>query len=162
MSCWLYSGVGRDIVLTLKYRNADFLANDISKLIKNNCQEVCSFAANSVLIPVPLHYFRRVKRGYNQAELIAHAVAKVADGSRVVNALSGKRKTSQARLKRTERLVNVKNMFECSNATDAIAKDSKIIVVDDVATTGATVRECCRILRMAGFIDLHVLTLSYG
>jgi ComF family protein len=162
MSCWRYSGVGRDIVLALKYRNADFLVNDLAHLIRTNCQEVCSFAANSVLVPVPIHYFRRVKRGYNQAEVIARAVSKIASGSGVVNALTGKNKVSQAGLRRTERLINVKNTFQCSGASGTIAKDARVIVVDDVATTGATARECCRVLRMAGFVDLHVLMLSYG
>jgi ComF family protein len=162
MSCWLHKGVGRDIVLTLKYRNADFLKNDIATLLKNYCGEVCEFAENSLLVPVPIHYFRRVRRGYNQTEIIAHAIAKIVDSATVINILRSKNKKSQTKLKRDERLINTKDMFEYAANSNDIPQDSKIVVIDDVSTTGATVNECCRVLRGAGFNNLHVLTLSYG
>jgi ComF family protein len=155
-------GVGKDIVLTLKYRNADFLKNDIAKLLKNHHREVCEFARGSLLVPVPMHYLRRVRRGYNQSEVIAYAIAKIADGSAVVNMLKSNQKKSQTKLTHRERLTNVKNMFECTAKSDALSKDSRVVVVDDVITTGATVRECCRALRLAGFTDLYVLTLAHG
>jgi ComF family protein len=162
MSCWLHKGVGRDIILTLKYRNADFLKNDIATLLKRYCGEVCEFVENSLLVPVPTPYFRRVKRGYNQAEVIAYAVAKIVNNASVVNMLRSKGKQSQTKLKRDERLVNAKGVFECSVGSEGVPQDSRIVIVDDVSTTGATVNECCRILQEAGFDNLHVLTLSYG
>ncbi|MDR2779183.1 MAG: ComF family protein [Puniceicoccales bacterium] len=162
MSCWLHTGVGRDIILTLKYRNADFLKNDIATLLKNYCSEVREFVANSLLVPVPIHYFRRVKRGYNQTEIIAHAIAKIVDSATVIDILKSKNKKSQTKLKYNERLLNIKDMFECSINSGDIPQDSKIVIVDDVLTTGSTLNECCRILQGAGFSNLHVLTLSYG
>jgi ComF family protein len=162
ISCWLHTGTGRDIILALKYRNADFLKKDIGVLLKNNNPEICEFASDSSLVPVPIHYFRRVKRGYNQAEVIAQAIAKISSGSVVVNALKSKNKKSQTKLKSGERLLNVKNMFECSAESDGMAKSRRVVLVDDVSTTGATVRECCRVLYGAGFENLHVLTLARG
>jgi predicted amidophosphoribosyltransferase len=145
MSCWLHKGVGRDIILTLKYRNADFLKNDIATLLKYYCDKVCEFAKNSLLVPVPTSYFRWVKRGYNQAEVIAYAVAKIIDNARVVNMLRSKIKKSQTKLKRNERLLNAKGMFECSAGSEGVPSDSKIVIVDDVSTTGQ------RPMNVAGF-----------
>ncbi|MDR2432140.1 MAG: hypothetical protein LBD34_00060 [Puniceicoccales bacterium] len=162
MSCWLHKGVGRDIILTIKYRNADFLKNDIATLLKRYCGEVCEFVENSLLVPVPTPYFRRIKRGYNQAEVIAYAVAKIVNNASVVNMLRSKNKKSQTKLKRDDRLLNIKGMIECSTDSENILPDSRIVIVDDVSTTGTTVNECCRILQGAGFSNLHVLTLSYG
>jgi ComF family protein len=162
MSCWLHKGVGRDIVLTLKYRNAEFLRRDISQLLKNHRAEVCTFVENSLLVPVPMHYFRRVRRGYNQSEVIANAIAKIASGVMVANMLRSRHKKPQTELKQSERWGNVENMFECRSEINNFERGSKIVLVDDVITTGATVRECCKVLRNAGFMDLHVLTLSHG
>jgi ComF family protein len=162
MSCWLHRGVGREIVLALKYRQADFLKNDIARLLESNCQDACRFADNAILVPVPINYLRRLGRGYNQTTVIAQAVAKVTDGTEVVNMLSSKPRKSQTKLARNERLLNVKNTFECLPGISSIPKDSRIVLVDDVQTSGATADECCRVLRGVGFENLHVWTLSYG
>jgi ComF family protein len=162
ISCWLYDGVGRDIILALKYRQADFLKNDIASLLQDHCAKVIEFTENSIVVPVPTHYFRRLGRGYNQAEVIARAVAKISPGTTVISILKSKHKKSQTKLKKAERLLNIKNMFECAPASDSVAKNSRIVLVDDVITTGATLRECCTILQRAGFNNLHVLTLAYG
>ncbi|MDR1595471.1 MAG: double zinc ribbon domain-containing protein [Puniceicoccales bacterium] len=160
MACWSHNGIGRSIVLALKYGSADFLKNDIVALLENNCSEVCQFASNSVLVPVPMHYFRRVGRGYNQAEVICEAILKIANESTIVSMLTSRRKKSQTKLAGRDRLLNIKNVFECSSV--GVAKNSRIVLVDDVFTTGATARECCHVLHDAGFDDLHVLTLSHG
>jgi ComF family protein len=162
MSCWTHRGIGRDIILTLKYCNADFLKNDIATLLRNHCPGTGPFAANSVLVPVPMCYFRRVGRGYNQSEIIANAIAKIAPNTTVVNMLKSRHKRAQTGLNREGRLANVKNAFRCSSTSANVPKGSRIVLVDDVTTTGATIRGCCEVLHGAGFENLHVLTLSYG
>jgi ComF family protein len=162
MACWLYKGVGRDIILTLKYRHADFLQNDIANLLKNHWPSVREFTENSILVPVPTHYFRRLGRGYNQTEVISNAIVKITSGAKVVSMLRSKHKKSQTKLKKAERLLNIKNMFEYSSAGSISDKNLRIVVVDDILTTGATLRECCTVLQRAGFNNLHVLTLAYG
>jgi ComF family protein len=162
LSCWVHSGIGREIILALKYRNADFLKNDIVKLLEDNCKEACELIQNSILVPVPMHYFRRVQRGYNQARVICDAILKIAGGSKIVDMLSSRHKKPQTSLGAKERLLNIKNVFECAAVSRSIPKDSKIVLVDDVFTTGATARECCRVLHTNGFENLYVLTLSRG
>jgi predicted amidophosphoribosyltransferase len=109
-----------------------------------------------------MHYFRRVKRGYNQSEVIAGAIAKVSEGATIAKILASKGMRSQTGLMRAERLVNVGDMFEFVEESRAISRDSRVVLIDDVFTTGATARECCKVLRLAGFTDLHVLTLAHG
>lgn len=162
ISCWLHRGVGRDIILSLKYRNADFLRDDLANLIKSLRREVSEFASDSLLVPVPMHYFRRIRRGYNQSDVIAEAIAKITNGSTIVNMLKSKHKKSQTQLGREERLTNVRGAFECTSAADSVEKNSRIVLVDDVFTTGATARECCLALQSAGFTNLYVLTLAIG
>ena len=159
-SCWAYKGIGRELVLKLKYYNADYVKNDISKLLKNKCQEICTFTSNSFLVPVPLHYFGFLVRGYNQAEVIANAIKCASSRSSVVKLLRGRYKRSQTKLKSSDRTKNVSDAFLCTSLCDNIDKNSKIILIDDVSTTGATSRECCKVLRNAGFTNLNVLTLS--
>ena len=161
-SCWSYKGFGRELILRLKYCNADYVKNDISKLLKDKCPKICEFASNSFLVPVPLHYFGFLVRGYNQAEIIANAVKVASNGSSVVKLLRSKYKKSQTSLKSCDRTKNVSDVFSCTSRCNKINKNSKIILIDDVSTTGATSQECCRVLRDAGFTNLNVLTLSCG
>ena len=107
---------------------------------------------------VPLHRWRLLKRGYNQAALLASAVSKPCGVEMIPDLLVRHRATaSQGGLSRSGRQRNVRNAFALHPKRPGEVKGAKIVVVDDVFTTGATLSECCRTLRKAGAVRVDVL-----
>jgi ComF family protein len=114
-----------------------------------------------ILVPVPLHRWRLLKRRYNQAALIAKALASPAGKYWSANLLKRARATaSQGHMKPNERAKNVKGAFyiDPEQAGEIVGKN--ILLIDDVYTTGATVRECTRTLIKAGAAEVNVLCLA--
>ena len=119
-----------------------------------------AFALIDLIVPVPLHPRRFAERGFNQAELIGRLVSAVIRRP-VVKALRRERYTAvQARLKRAERRENVRQAFVSKK--DARLDGKKILLVDDVYTTGATLQECARVLRQAGAGQVMGFTVARG
>lgn len=158
--CWEHVGVGRALILALKYRSCPFIVKDIATLIMANRPDVINFLSDSILVPVPLSYRKHVARDYNQAALIAHELVKYARNSQVKNLLFAKNHPSQTSLSPNQRLFNAKNSFFARQVKENYNK--RVIVVDDVLTTGATVAACCSALFDHGFGNVGVLTLSHG
>jgi ComF family protein len=100
-----------------------------------------------MIVPVPLFWLKRLKRGYNQSSLLCGVISENT-GLPTITALKRTRYTrTQTKLSDKARKTNIKNAF--SIACGCI-KDKKVILVDDVMTTGATMNECARILKQAG------------
>jgi ComF family protein len=121
------------------------------------------FLKDSVLVPVPLHPKRFKKRGFNQSQWIADAMEKEMGGSvRVIEALIRVRNTpTQTEFARVERKKNVKNAFALKTKNCLDAKN-RIVLIDDVYTTGATLDECAKALLDEGFQNVNVATLGHG
>ncbi|MCM1075780.1 MAG: ComF family protein [Bacteroides sp.] len=92
-----------------------------------------------VIVPVPLHFFKCLRRGYNQAEEIAHGLSETT-GLPVVNALSASFHSTQTRKGAHERLRNVRGVYHVSDRESIDGRH--ILIVDDVITTGATMLSC--------------------
>lgn len=130
-----------------------------AKLILKN-EKICRIIKSyDIICSVPIHRKRKNDRGYNQSELIAKEVAKNIKEIKYVKLLkkivNNKR---QSMLKREERKQNVKNVYEIQNKQ--IIEDKKIILFDDIYTTGNTVDECSKILKENKAKDILVLTLA--
>lgn len=110
------------------------------------------------LIAVPLHPSRRRERGYNQSEVLAQELSKSISVPLAEKVLVRKKKTAdQTHLSVEERETNVKGAFAVRDKF--LLKDKKVILVDDVMTTGATLRECARVLKDAGAKEVAGVTL---
>jgi len=110
------------------------------------------------LVPVPLHPERRKKRGFNQSAEIASWAGKRV-GVPVVEALRRVKATvPQARLTRAERLRNLRGSLELAGGFDPQGR--RLVICDDVFTTGATADACARILRRAGAAEVVALTVA--
>ena len=149
----------------LKYRNIPGLASYLirhSSAVKGGvvAQELSMLAQPLYFVPVPLHRARYRERGYNQADLLASALA-VATGGKVCRML--RRKTfvvSQTKLSKEERQMNVAGAFDVVVRQNLPARGS-VVVVDDVFTTGATTSACLAAFGADFPLPLKVCTLLY-
>ncbi|MGD8699848.1 MAG: hypothetical protein PVJ43_11185 [Gemmatimonadales bacterium] len=115
----------------------------------------------SAVVPVPLSLARLRERGFNQAELLARAVAERRGLPMLGEALIRQRHTRrQARLSPRERLANVSGAFRASQDCHGSVEDAHLLLVDDVLTTAATVQDCVRALCVAGARAVSVVTFA--
>lgn len=114
--------------------------------------------AVDLLTPVPLHWRRRWDRGFNQSELLARVVSR-STGIPMRGVLRRERATAvQAGLSHTERRRNVARAFRCHRPHEVRGK--RIVLVDDVMTTGSTATACARALKAAGAARVVLLTVA--
>ena len=158
----LLRGPARTLVLEIKYHRALHLFDEVA-LLAREAEGFLDFLRGAALVPVPLHPRKERERGFNQSRLLARAFARAAgDGTRVVEPLRRTVDTrTQTRLDRRARQENLKNAFALAprrriNPTD------RLVLVDDVFTTGATLNACAAVLRRAGCVNLDVATFGHG
>ncbi|HVS54580.1 MAG TPA: double zinc ribbon domain-containing protein [Opitutaceae bacterium] len=158
----LFKGPVRSLVIELKYHRGLHVVADMAEIFRR-APHVLALARGAVLVPVPLHPRKARERGYNQAQLLAEALARAAGGGARV-ALLLRRATdtvTQTAFDRRTRLANLKNAFALARGA-ALNPALHYILVDDVFTTGATLNSCARTLRRAGCLNLDVVTLGHG
>ena len=158
----LLKGPARAIVHELKYHQGLHVLEDIERIFQNS-PGVLELARGAALVPVPLHPRKQRERGYNQSQLIAACLARVAGGgASVVELLRRKADTlSQTHHDRRARQANLKNAFALAPGR-TISAAQHYVLVDDVFTTGSTLNACALELRRAGALNLDVITLGHG
>lgn len=112
-----------------------------------------------IIIPVPIHKKRYKERGYNQSELLASEIAKTLNISiekRVL--IKNVNNTPQSKLSKIERKNNANGVYKIINAQKI--KNKKIIIIDDIYTTGSTANECSKLLKQAGASEIAVFTIA--
>ena len=155
-----YADAGRDLILELKYKGGVWVASDMAKM----CEKLADFDEyfrDAFLVPVPIHSTRKSKRGYNQSEKIARAICENFKHLNLHLAEILKRvkpTPTQTLLSRQDRAENVKNAFKI--VANCIPRDAKIIVLDDVMTSGATLNECARVLKRSGFENVRAIAFA--
>lgn len=152
-----YDDASRTLVLAFKHGDKLQLAPALGRFMRRAGGELLSSC--DVIAPVPLHWTRLFARRYNQAAVLAHALA--AGGGPPVEAdlLHRRRATpSQGRSGRAERRRNVRGAFALKVGRNVAGR--RVLLVDDVLTTGATVTECARVLLDSGAKAVDVLTLA--
>lgn len=159
VSLFTFNTIGRSFIHALKYHSGSYLKKDLLLLFKQGNERLRTFK-NASFVPVPLHFLRRWKRGYNQSEWIAKAL-KLYCGGEILPLLKRKINTSsQTSLTQNERKKNVKNAFMLANKT--IVPEKMYVLVDDVFTTGATLNACAKVLHENGAQQIRVFTLAHG
>ena len=152
-----FEGVMQQAIYSLKYRNLRAIAPLLASLLHEYLSRTP--LPGDVLVPVPLHKTRLNERGYNQSSLVADALGKLTGIPLIGNCLVKTRKSSpQARTAGVEeRRANVAEAFTCRN--DRLA-GKQVVLVDDVATSGATLDSCAGVLKEAGAKSVWGLTLA--
>lgn len=146
----------KKVVHAIKFFHRKDLVTPIAKKL---ISQLPTSSFNWVLVPVPVHFFRKVSRGYNQAEVIARALSKE---SGLLVTTTVLKKTHQTKrqaisLSRKERLRNQKGTFKVvKNITG-----KNIILIDDVTTTGATLEEARRALVSSGASHVIAITIAH-
>ena len=150
-SAVFFNEAAREIVHHLKYSDRVSLARPIGKMLRAMATK--EGFIGELLIPVPLHRRRECQRGFNQARLIADDI-----GIPVDTRILGRRKDTptQTGLSRSERTRNLSAAFELRGQVER----RKIIVIDDVMTTGATMNEIAKVLKRGGADRVEVLTFA--
>lgn len=156
LSAWSYEPPLDAVLQAFKFRRLRYLGPPLARLAALRLQE--QLADIDVVVPVPLHWRRRLQRGFNQAEILADAVAQVL-GRPCRRALKRQRSTpAQSLLSKTDRRRNLTGAFALSTAS--ICHRRQVLLVDDVLTTGATVETAARVLLRAQPARLTVLTMA--
>ena len=154
-----YYGPLKELISQYKYNKHEFLAKPLGDLLIEHllCQGIISEI--DLIVPVPLHWKKKLKRGFNQSELIAKRISRELSIPISVNNLSHKKNTlSQTQLSRTERQKNVTGAFMVRKSK--MFSKKQILLIDDVLTTGITASECARILIKAGAKKVFLLALA--
>jgi ComF family protein len=154
-----YDDVARDLVHRLKYGDRLDLATTMGRWMARAGRELTAEA--DALLPVPLHWRRLWGRRFNQAAALAKVVAAAGGPPVLTGALKRVRATpQQVGLTRSERAVNVQGAFAVTPDGKAAVHGKRLILVDDVLTSGATVDACARALLRAGAGNVDVLVFA--
>ena len=165
-SIFVYKGVVKRAIAKLKYKFVTDLAETILELFLSFCGEDKAFTKlvrqkNIILVPVPLHWQRKNWRGFNQAELLGQMIARKLGINFLPDLLIRVRNTKeQTKLKKEKRLKNIHGAFKINHCPSVINHQPSIILFDDVWTTGATIKECAKVLKKRGFKKVWGLTLA--
>jgi ComF family protein len=154
-----YSDVARDLVHLLKYGDRLDLARPLGSWMARAGAELLADADG--LVPVPLHWVRLWQRRFNQSAMLARAISALS-GVPVSDHILARAKATvpQVGLARSERARNVQGAFTVPKAARIDVKGRKLVVIDDVLTSGATVSACANVLRRAGASRVDVLVLA--
>lgn len=148
-----YGPIARHVVMRLKYGGRPGHAETIARLMARLVDD-----ADAIVVPVPLHRWRIWRRGYNQSALIARVLARRHGLTLGIDLLQRKRATPVLRgLGRNARAKAVRGAFAVDPAQRAGVKGRRILLIDDVHTTGATANACARTLKQAGAAEVRLL-----
>lgn len=149
----------RNKLLQFKFYNKAYINEYFLEFLlkdKNICDFLKSF---DLIVPVPMYKDKKSRRGYNQTELFAKNLGKNLELSYEENILiKFKENKTQSLLPQNERTKNVRDVFKIENYFEI--KDKKIILIDDIFTTGATIQICSKLLKKAGAASIIALVIA--
>lgn len=157
---WAYTNEIKQSIYRFKYHNKREYGKFYGDEIKNQYESIIRGWNADVLIPVPLHKSKIRKRGYNQAAIIAQALGLVMNMLVDDEIIARKKKTkAQKELNDKDRVKNLENAFIIS---DNNVKYNKVILVDDIYTTGTTIDACAKALLDSGVTQVYYISLCIG
>lgn len=160
VSVYEYSDAVKKSIYDFKYHSRREYAKAYAIEMTRQCRDIIKLWNPDIIMPVPIHSSKLKTRGYNQAELIARELGKNLGLDVDAESLSRIRKTIPMKeLHHEERIKNLKNAFQVSQN---IVKYKKVLIVDDIYTTGATLDACAMCLKESGVGEVYGITLCIG
>ena len=157
-SALYYDDASKNLILAFKFMDRTENAHLLGAMLKVASEDIFTKGVD-IIIPVPLHYSRLLKRKYNQAALLAQELGKYSGIKVDCTSLIRHKKTKpQVEFSGHERVKNVKNAFSVTHPEKIIGK--RILLVDDVFTTGSTLKECAIALKKAGAKSIDAVTVA--
>jgi ComF family protein len=154
-----YEGPGKELIHAFKYRNKTHLRRPLGILMIQELSEYICTGSHDLVMPVPLHRKKLASRGFNQALLLGEIISRRCSVPLDRHNLRRIRWTEpQVNLTSADRRTNVKGAFSVHEPSQIIG--CRVLLVDDVLTTGSTVEECARILKAAGASGVKVITAA--
>ncbi len=158
-SIFHYMGVMKTLIHKFKYARQKFLSTALNDLLLNHEKLPAIVPDIDIIVPVPLHWIKKMHRGFNQSELLSRGIQKhFSKPLSTKNLCRIKNTASQTQLSKSQRQVNIHNAFFVNYPK--LFQGKTVLLVDDVLTTGVTVTECSRKLKEAGAGSVHVLVLA--
>jgi competence protein ComFC len=155
-----YQGNLRQVIILMKYEGFRVLGRDLAAFaLRALGDQWPLWAGLDAIVPVPLHGKKLKRRGFNQAEIVARAIGRVKGIPVRRGVLVRVRNTpAQTSLEGRDRRRNLAGAFAVRRP--GWVRGKTLLLVDDVYTTGSTIRECCRALRRAGAEEVRAMTLA--
>lgn len=159
---WLYGGALAEAIVRLKFHRRVELARTLAPLIAPVLAAAAQASGATLIAPVPLHWTRRLSRGFDQSRLLlAHAFARAARPAPIEAVLRRSRRTpQQVRADRRGRARNVAAAIEVAPRWRSRLSGARVLIFDDVVTTGATMAACARALLSAGAAEVLGVALA--
>ena len=159
ISIFKYEGIIRDKIIDYKFNEKSYLYKTFTIFLLKNKKVFEKIQSYDTIIPVPISEKRKKTRGYNQSLLISREISKKT-GIKLQekNLIKIKNTIEQSKLDKEEREKNVQNVYQIKN--EEILKNKKILLLDDIYTTGNTVNSCCKILKKAKPKKIGVIVIA--
>lgn len=149
----------QNVIHALKYNSNIKAGKFLGQLLYNNSSHILKEWNADITIPIPLHKVKKAERGYNQSYYISKELAILSNCKLKSGIIIRNRFTeSQTNFNLDERKKNISNAFYCKNAKRI--KDKNVMLVDDVITTGSTIKECGKVLKEKGAKKVFALSIA--
>ena len=161
-SAVVYNSFVSKIIFKFKFYDKIHLKRFMAKVMVNAAQDIIKDI--DILIPIPLHKKRLIFRKYNQSLLLAEEIAKITNKQVIYNFLyKNKHTIPQVKLKQKDRIKNIKGKFSINkNYLKEIDKYTNLnfALIDNVVTTGSTIKECIKVLNKVGIKNVYVISFA--
>ena len=150
-------GVSQSLIHEAKYKKQIYILEYYGKILADRVKLNEEFSENlpDLVIPIPNHWLKRMKLGFNQSEVLANAFSKELSKTMYTNVLVKSYDSStQTKLKKLDRLLHLKSLYSIKNQSSV--KGKHVLIMDDVITSGATIETCANLLLDAGASKVSV------
>lgn len=162
---WVYNDVMKQSIANFKYHSKkEYAKFYVEEILKGYGDRIKSFNPD-VIVPVPIHKSKLLERGYNQADILARGIAKGLGYPVLSELLIRNKKTiPQKKLSDKERLLNLQEAFQYNPQAERFSYKgiTKVLLVDDIYTTGSTIEACTNVLKDHGVQEINYMVLCIG
>lgn len=159
ISIFKYEGIIRYLILNYKFKEKPYISKTFIQIILKDKKIFDKIKMYDKIIPVPVSKNRYNQRGYNQSALLSKEISKKTGIAYIDDVLQkDKDIIEQSKLNKEQRSKNIKNAYSIKNIKKV--ENKKILLIDDIYTTGSTVEECCKTLRQSSVKEIGVLVIA--